>query len=76
MIWSEDALRLESQLHKVFVRNQVNKINLRRESSEYAFDLRGYLELQDIKASGTMAAAAAEFKGSLELEKRAWLRIQ
>jgi hypothetical protein len=71
MIWSDDAPRLESQLHKVFVRNQVNKVNPRKEFFRVPLaDVRGYLEQQGIKASWTMAAAAAEYRESLELEKR------
>lgn len=71
MIWSEDAPRLESQLHKIFVRNQVNKVNPRKEFFKVALsDVRGYLEQQGIQASWTMAAAAAEYRESLEIEKR------
>jgi hypothetical protein len=71
MIWSEDAPRLENQLHKVFVRNQVNKVNPRKEFFRVPLsDVRGYLEQQGIKASWTMASAAVEYRESLELEKR------
>lgn len=71
MIWSEDAPRLESQLHKVFVRNQVNKVNPRKEFFRvHLSEIRGHLDQQGINASWTMAAAAAEYRESLELEKR------
>jgi hypothetical protein len=71
MIWSEDAPRLEGQLHKVFVRNQVNKVNPRKEFFRVPLsEIRGHLEQQGINASWTMAAAAAEYRESLDLEKR------
>ncbi|GAA5012410.1 hypothetical protein GCM10025794_00440 [Massilia kyonggiensis] len=71
MIWSEDAPRLESQLHKVFVRNQVNKVNPRKEFFRVPLsDIRTYLDQQGVNVSWTMAAAAAEYRESLELEKR------
>lgn len=71
MIWSDDAPRLEAQLHKVFVRSQVNKINPRKEFFKVGLgEIRGYLEQQGINASWTMAAAASEFRESQELERR------
>lgn len=71
MIWSDDAPRLEAQLHKVFVRAQVNKVNPRKEFFKVPVgEIRGYLEQQGINASWTMAAAAAEFRQTIELEKR------
>lgn len=71
MIWSDDAPRLEAQLHKVFVQAQVNKVNPRKEFFKVPLgDIRGYLEQQGIQANWTMAAAAAEFRETLELERR------
>ena len=71
MIWSEDAPRLEAQLHKVFVRAQVNKVNPRKEFFKVPLsEIRGYLDHQGVNASWTMAAAAAEFRETIALEKR------
>jgi chromosome segregation ATPase len=71
MIWSDDAPRLESQLHKIFVRAQVNKVNPRKEFFRVPLgEIRGYLEQQGISASWTVAAAAAEFRETLELERQ------
>lgn len=71
MIWSDDAPKLEAQLHKVFVQAQVNKVNPRKEFFKVPLgEIRGYLEQQGIKTNWTMAAAAAEFRQTIELEKR------
>lgn len=71
MIWSDDAPRLESQLHKIFVRNQVNKVNPRKEFFRVPIsEIRGYLEKQGIHASWTVASTAAEYRETLELERQ------
>lgn len=71
MIWSDDAPRLESQLHKIFVRAQVNKVNPRKEFFRVQLgEIRSYLEQQGINASWTVAAAAAEYRETLELERQ------
>ena len=71
MFWSDDAPRLEAQLHKVFVRAQVNKVNPRKEFFKVPLaEIRSYLEYQGVNASWTMAAAAAEFRETVELERR------
>lgn len=71
MIWSDDAPRLEAQLHKVFVRSQVNKVNPRKEFFRVPLgEIRGYLERLGINASWTVAAAAAEYRETLELERQ------
>ncbi len=71
MIWSEDAPRLEAQLHKVFVRAQVNKVNPRKEFFRVPLsEIRGYLDHHGVNANWTMAAAAAEFRETIALEKR------
>lgn len=71
MIWSDDAPRLESQLHRIFVRSQVNKVNPRKEFFRVPIsEIRGYLEQQGINASWTVAAAAVEYRETLELERQ------
>lgn len=71
IIWSEDTPGLESQLHKIFVRSQMNKVNPRKEFFRVPLgEIRGYLEQQGINASWTVAAAAAEYRETLELERQ------
>lgn len=71
MIWSEDAPQLESRLHKIFVCAQVNKVNPRKEFFRIPLgEIRGYLEQQGINANWTVAAAAAEYRETLKLERQ------
>ena len=86
MIWSEDAPALETELHKRFVRAQVNKVNPRKEFFRLSLaDLRQHVETMGIEASWTMSAIAAEYRESLVIEQRLqespaaaddWLRQQ
>jgi F0F1-type ATP synthase membrane subunit b/b' len=86
MIWSEDAPALETELHKRFVRAQVNKVNPRKEFFRLSLaDLRKHVETMGIEASWTMTALAAEYRESLAIEQRLrenpiaaqdWLRHQ
>jgi hypothetical protein len=86
LIFSEDAPALESQLHKHFVLDQVNKINHRREF--FRADLahiRQEIEALGLSTKWTMVAAATEFRETQFLEakmktnpelKRAWVKRQ
>jgi hypothetical protein len=86
LIWCEDAPALESALHRQFVQTQINKVNPRKEFFRVPLSaLRRQPEAQGIKASWTMAAAAAEYRESLAITKRLeedpmsateWLRHQ
>jgi hypothetical protein len=86
MIWSEDAPSLERELHKHFVRAQVNKVNPRKEFFRIELaELRKAIEEQGVEASWTMSAAALEYRESLAIEQRLkdnpslavdWLRSQ
>lgn len=86
MIWSENAPALETELHKRFVRAQVNKVNPRKEFFRLSLaDVRQHVETMGIEASWTMAALAAEYRESLAIEQRLrenpiaaqdWLRHQ
>ncbi len=71
MIWSENAPALETELHKRFVRAQVNKVNPRKEFFRLSLaDLRKHVETMGIEASWTMTALAAEYRESLAIEQR------
>ncbi|RKT37932.1 DUF4041 domain-containing protein [Thiocapsa rosea] len=71
LIWSEDAPALESALHRDFMREQVNKVNPRKEFFQVPLAaIRRQLEGRGIQASWTMAAAAAEYRESLALAKQ------
>jgi hypothetical protein len=86
IILSDDAPALETQLHKQFVLNQVNKVNHRKEF--FRADLaaiRQQVEALGIEAKWTMTAAAREYRESLAIERaieadpearEAWLNRQ
>jgi hypothetical protein len=86
MIYSEDAPSLEKSLHTHFVKEQVNKINPRKEF--FRADLkwiREAIEKLGVNASWTMTADAREYRESQALEKaiaenpaaaREWTRHQ
>src|SRR5690606_25041122 len=86
MIWSEDAPRLEQELHKLFVRNQVNKVNPRKEFFRLSVStLKQKLEDMGVKTTWTLTSEAAEYRESLAIEQRLndspelaedWLRHQ
>jgi hypothetical protein len=70
MIYSDDAPKLERELHKKFLRAQLNKVNPRKEF--FRLDLssiRKEVEGIGIQASWTMAAEARQFRETQELEK-------
>jgi hypothetical protein len=71
LIWSEDAPALETALHREFMREQVNKVNPRKEFFQVSLGaIRRQLEAKGIQASWTMTAAAAEYRESLALAKQ------
>jgi hypothetical protein len=71
LIWSEDAPALETALHHEFMREQVNKVNPRKEFFQVPLGtIRRQLEAKGIQASWTMTAAAAEYRESLALAKQ------
>jgi hypothetical protein len=70
MIYSEDAPSLEKSLHTHFIKEQVNKINPRKEF--FRADLkwiREAIEKLGVNASWTLTADAREYRESLALEK-------
>jgi vacuolar-type H+-ATPase subunit H len=86
LIHSEDAPALERELHKRFVRSQVNKVNPRKEFFRVALqDIRQVVDGMGLQAQWTMTAEAREFREtqaveramqSQSFEEGAWLKHQ
>lgn len=70
MIYSEDAPALERQIHKQFLKKQVNKCNPRKEFFKLGLnDVRAYLDSMDISCKWTMVAEARQYNETLKLEE-------
>jgi hypothetical protein len=70
MVRSDDAPALESELHRLFVRNQVNKVNPRKEFFRASLsEIRAAVEKLGHETSWTMAARCAEYKETLAIER-------
>src|SRR5690606_34772275 len=70
MIYSEDAPKLERELHKSFLRAQMNKVNPRKEFFRVNLtSIREQVETLGIEATWTMAAEARQFRETQALEK-------
>ena len=70
MIWSNDAPTLETELHRSFVKEQLNKVNPRKEFFRVALNnIRQKLEGMDIQVNWTILAQATEYRESLAIEK-------
>lgn len=71
MIWSEDAPALERDLHRYFMRAQLNKVNPRKEFFRLSIsDIKTHIEGRGHEAAWTLQAQAAEYRETLEIEKR------
>lgn len=71
MIWSEDAPALERDLHRYFMRAQLNKVNPRKEFFRLSIsDIKAHIEGRGHEAAWTLQAQAAEYRETLEIEKR------
>ncbi len=71
MIRTEDAPTLEKALHKRFLREQVNKVNPRKEFFRVPLAaIRAEVEALNIQAVWTMTAACAEWKESQVIAQR------
>lgn len=67
---SDDAPALERALHRHFLNAQMNKVNPRKEFFRATLTMiRAEVEKLGIKASWTMAAAAAHYRESVAIEK-------
>lgn len=70
MIYSDDAPALERQLHKQFLKNQLNKINPRKEFFKLNLsDLKNHLETIGINCKWTLLAEAKQYRETLKLEE-------
>lgn len=71
MIFNEDAPALEKTLHRHFLRQQINKVNPRKEFFRLSLaDIRSELEDLGIEAHWTMTAAAHEYRESQRIEQQ------
>lgn len=70
MIYSDDAPSLERQLHKQFLKNQLNKINPRKEFFRLELnDLKNHVEKLGISCKWTLLAEAKQYRETLKLEE-------
>lgn len=70
MIYSEDAPALERQLHKKFLKNQLNKINPRKEFFRLGLnEIKNHLDSAGIACKWTLAAEAKQYRETLKLEE-------
>jgi len=70
MIYSEDAPVLERQLHKKFLKNQLNEINPRKEFFRLDLsDLKNHIETIGINCKWTLLAEAKQYRETLKLEE-------
>lgn len=70
MIYSEDAPALEKQLHRKFLKSQLNKINPRKEFFKLNIhDIKSYLEAMEINCKWTLTAEAKQYRESLKLDE-------
>ena len=68
MIYSEDAPRLEGELHRRFEDRRLNKVNLRREFFRVTVtELKQVIDDLGISVHWTMFAEAAQYRESLAL---------
>lgn len=71
MIFSDDAPTLERALHRHFLKQQVNKVNPRKEFFRVDLQsIRSELEQLGIETHWTMKADAEEYRATLQLEKQ------
>lgn len=71
MIFSDDAPGLEKALHRHFLRQQVNKVNPRKEFFRLNLqEIRQELEVLGIETHWTMAAEAHEYRETLRIEQQ------
>lgn len=71
MIFSNDAPKLERELHKKFMRLQMNKVNPRKEFFKVTLsDIKDEVEKMEINAKWTMTAQALHYRESLTIEEQ------
>ena len=71
MIFSEDAPSLEKQMHRHFLRQQVNKVNPRKEFFRLGITyIKQELEQLGVLTQWTMTAQAREYRETLQIEQQ------
>ena len=71
MIHFDDCPKAESQLHRLFVMNQVNKVNFRKEFFRVSLtEIKAAIEKMEGEAHWTMLAEAAQYRETLRIEER------
>lgn len=71
MIMSDDAPGLEKLLHRHFLRQQINKVNPRKEFFRLGLpEIRRELEALGIETHWTMTAEAHEYRETLKIEQQ------
>ena len=71
LIFSDNAPGLEKQLHRHFLREQVNKVNPRKEFFRIGLPaIRQELEALGVETQWTMSAKAREYRESLRIEEQ------
>lgn len=69
MIFSDDAPKLETELHKIFNTNQVNKVNPKKEFFKVNIkEIKEQIQKMGIQSKWTMLAEAKEYRESLVIE--------
>lgn len=69
MIYSDDAPALERQLHKKFLKSQLNKVNPRKEFFRLGIsEVKNYIDAMGITCKWTMAAEAKQYRETVKLE--------
>ncbi|MFC5872987.1 GIY-YIG nuclease family protein [Chryseobacterium arachidis] len=70
MIYSDDAPALERQLHKKFLKSQLNKINPRKEFFRLGInEIKNHIDDIGITCKWTLAAEAKQYRETLKLEE-------
>lgn len=70
MIYSENAPKLETTLHKMFILNQVNKVNRRKEFFKVPIkEIKDTVDKIGVETKWTIMAEARQYKETLALEK-------
>ncbi len=71
MIYAEDAPKLERELHRKFLLNQINKTNPRKEFFRVKIaELKQTAEALGLICNWTLAAAAMEYRERLAIDER------
>lgn len=86
MIWTDDAPALERELHRRFVRSQINKVNPRKEFFRVPLGaVRQCVDAMGLETTWTISAEATQYRETLAIERslqantaeaQEWLRAQ